>query len=188
MKSKVLTVAFVIAALLVGWFAKPSPNCKCDPCTCENCDCKALVPMVDDSAKGYVTVIVPPGYAGWATAWADSKIKSENHYTVLLTSSPLYKERFAKAVPHTPCILLQNSHGKVIDKLYDTKAAECCPWKRKKKEEPEQEAAPVPEDVKQEIAEEKEHSGAYILIALAGAAAGLAAVWHERKTTPTKKS
>lgn len=188
MKSKVLTIVLCTLAFGLAWFAKPTSACKCDPCTCEQCDCKALVPTIDDSAKGYVTVIVQPGYQGWAMTWADSKIKSENHYTVLLTTSPLYKERFAKAVPHTPCILLQNSYGKVIDKLYDTKAAECCPWKRRKKEEPEQEAAPVPEDVKQEIAEEKEHSGVYILLALAGAGVGLASVWHDRKTTPSKKS
>jgi len=132
-------------------------------------------------------VIVPDGYTGWATKWADAKIKSENHYTVLTTSSPLYKERFAKAVPHAPCVLLQKANGQVVDKLYNSKAANCCPWKKKEQEE---KAAPVPdkEDVQEEIKEDKDNSGLYVLIAALGALVGAAGAWHFRKTTPSKKS
>lgn len=191
-------LAVLLTVCLLGCSKAP---CSCDPCTCpsgechctpDECKCpkaQALVKPIDDSGKGYVTVIVPPGYAGWATSWADAKIKSQNHYTVLLTSSPLYKERFAKAVPHAPCILIQRANGVIVDRLYDSKTANCCPWK-KKKEEKQEEAAPVPEkeDIKEEIKEDEAHKGLYILAALAGLTVGTAGAWHFRKTMPTKKS
>ena len=176
--------------------------CACNPCTCpaDKCECtpdeckcpkaQTIVKPIDDSGKGYVTVIVAPGYEGWATKWADAKIKRENHYTVLLTSSPLYKERFAKAVPHAPCILLQKANGAIVDRIYDSKAAKCCPWKKWKKEEEKQEekAAPVPDEEEAEIEKEEANPGPWLLLGLLGAVAGTAAAWHFRKTTPSKKS
>lgn len=206
MKSKVLAI-LAVAVCLTGLVAvsasKPKAaccecvNCTCDPCTCtaDQCNCpktKAIVENpVDDSGKGYITVFTPKDYKGWATTWVTPELKSEYHYQVISTSSPLFS-RFKASVKHVPGILIQRSSGAVVDEVYSDHltAGNCCPlWKkRKQKEEQKQEEkAPVDEEEAAPAPPPPDHTALWVLLGVAGGVTGAVVAWNERKNSKKSK-
>jgi hypothetical protein len=176
-----------------------------------------VVNLPQDANKPYLTIAGKSTDAKYVqvASWFKSNdalvsIKNESHFNALTTESVMFKARYAKTMPVTPIVRLQSPDGVVV---FEAKGSEIpanasglasaiavktegCPWRRRRCE-PEQEEAAPQEEAQPIVAPEPakpEPAGVHIgvLLAVIGVSlavgAGIGAIqYFKRVTHPRKK-
>jgi len=85
-----------------------------------------IVKVPDDGEAYHVSLFLHDDYrkrpldrslvAWWEVDPVLKSVKAQTHFHTFLASNPLYKSRFAKAVPTLPAVMIQKSEGKVMYK------------------------------------------------------------------------
>jgi len=126
--------------------------------------------LPEDGGAWYTTIFVDPDWRAKSNqrslvAWFEvspglRSLKAQTHWNQYLTDSPQYVTKWASKVAFVPCVMVQNSKGKVVyrasgtnipthaDQLVvdiHTMIEGCCPWKPKPKPNPDTDVVPTPD-------------------------------------------